>query len=179
MKKSKDPKSSASQGAGAARSMNATTPTVLHIDDDPNDSELLEAALRKAAAGFTLHTVADGEEAMAYLNGQGRYADRTRFRIPSLVLLDLKMPRATGFEVLKWIRGHTLFGNVPVIILSGSQCKDDVNAAYSAGANSYLVKPLGFAELVKLVKEIKSSWLSSHIRPATGQAHLLRVQENP
>ena len=135
--------------------------------------------MRKAQAGFVLQSVSDGEQAMAYLNGQGVFADRTRYQVPSLVLLDLKMPRATGFEVLKWIRRHPLFGRVPVVILSGSQLKADVEAAYAAGANSYKVKPLGFTELVKLVKHLRDSWLS----PLTGAreeiGHFLRPRLSP
>jgi len=150
-------------------------PTVLHIDDDPNDTELLEAAMRKAQTEFILHNVPDGDQALAYLNGQGVYADRTRYQIPSLVLLDLKMPRATGFEILKWVRSHPLFGRVPVVILSGSQLQDDVQAAYSAGANSYKVKPLGFTELVNLVKDLNDSWLSPDRGPALPQEHALAV----
>ena len=177
MKKRKDSKGPVSRGAGAARLMKKAAATVLHIDDDPNDTELLEAAKRKAQAGFTLHTVSDGEQAMAYLNGQGVYADRTRYQIPSLVLLDLKMPRATGFEVLKWIRSHPLFGRVPVVILSGSELKDDVQAAYAAGANGYKVKPLGFSELVKLVKDLNNCWLTKQPGTLGRFEHLLRAQE--
>ena len=177
MKKRKDPKKPVSQAPGAARLAKKTSPTVLHIDDDPNDTELLQAAMRKAQAGFILHNVSDGEQAMAYLNGQGVYADRTRYQIPSLVLLDLKMPRATGFEVLKWIRSHPLFGSVPVVILSGSQLKDDIQAAHSAGANSFKFKPLGFTDLVRLVKDLNTSWLSNQTsRPPTHE-RLPRAQE--
>jgi CheY-like chemotaxis protein len=156
MKKTKNSKTP----PGAQGITKKTTATVLHIDDDPNDTELLEAAMRKAQVDFTLQTVIDGDQAMAYLNGEGAFANRTRYQIPSLVLLDLKMPRATGFEVLRWIRAHPLFGRVPVVVLSGSQLKDDIQAAYSAGANSYEVKPLGFTELVSLVKDLNHAWLT-------------------
>lgn len=124
---------------------------VLHIDDDPNDTELLRAAVRKASVPFLLQNVEDGEQAIAYLNGAGPYADRQRYPAPALILLDLKMPRATGFEVLVWIRNHSQFRQVPVVVLSGSELKDDIQRAYAAGANSYLIKPLGFDTLVRLV----------------------------
>jgi CheY-like chemotaxis protein len=180
MNKKKDSKRSVPQKVGKARSICNAGPTVLHIDDDPNDAELLEAAICKAEGGFILRTVPDGEQAMAYLNGQGMYADRTRFRIPSLVLLDLKMPRATGLEVLKWIRGHPLFGGVPVMILSGSELKADIDAAYDAGANSYKIKPLGFSELVSLVRDLKRDWLTDRAVPpsSTGQRQRLRAQDH-
>ncbi len=86
---------------------------MLHIDDDPNDTELLRAATRRAEARFDLQNVEDGEHAMAYLSGVPPYADRLRYPLPSLILLDLKMPRATGFELLKWIRRHPEIGTVP------------------------------------------------------------------
>lgn len=142
---------------GGARALPALT--VLHIDDDPNDTELLRAAARKAQVPFLLQNVEDGEQAIAYLSGAGAYADRALHPLPALVLLDLKMPRTTGFEVLKWIRTHPEIGTLPVIVLSGSELQDDMLQACAAGANSYLVKPLGFDALVGLVKEINSAWL--------------------
>ena len=132
--------------------------TVLHIDDDPNDTELLRAATGKADVKFILHNVEDGEQAIAYLSGQGAYADRKRYQMPSLVLLDLKMPRATGFEILKWIREHPALGRLPVVVLSGSELQEDIRQAYAIGANCYLVKPHGFSALVDMVKSISTVW---------------------
>ena len=134
--------------------------TVLHVDDDPNDILLLQAATRKASLEFILHNVEDGEQAIAYLSGEGIYADRKRFQIPALILLDLKMPRLTGFEILKWVRARPGLGKLPVVVLSGSELKEDILRAYSTGANSYLVKPLGFDALVGLVKNLHSAWLA-------------------
>jgi len=141
------------------------TVTVLHIDDDPNDTALVQAAARKAGVRFDLHNVEDGEQAIAYLSGLGIYDERTRYPLPSLILLDLKMPRATGFEVLKWIRKHPELGKIPVIILSGSELQDDIQHGYMVGANSYLVKPLGFESLVGLIKNINAIWLTIPKRP--------------
>jgi len=155
-----------SGGARSARGIGPPAITVLHIDDDPNDTALLHAATRKAALEFILHNVEDGEAAIAYLSGEGIYADRKRFQLPALVLLDLKMPRATGFEVLQWIRNHPELGQLPVVVLSGSELQDDIQRAYSVGANSYLVKPLGFEALVTLVKSIDSVWLTANQQPA-------------
>ena len=100
--------------------------TVLHVDDDPNDTALLQAASRKAAVSFDLQNVEDGDEAMAYLSGTGNYTDRERYRVPALVLLDLKMPRANGFEILKWIRHQPKLKQLPVIVLSGSELQEDI-----------------------------------------------------
>ncbi|HWQ90800.1 MAG TPA: response regulator [Clostridia bacterium] len=134
---------------------------VLHIDDDPNDAELFRAAAVKARAAFELQSVDDGEKAIAYLKGTGPYADRERYHFPKLILLDLKLPRATGFEILSWIRSHEEFADVPVVILSGSELQDDIYRAYNAGANSYLVKPLGFDALVSLIRSIVKVWLTA------------------
>ena len=136
--------------------------TVLHIDDDPNDTELLRAATRRAEVRFDLQNVEDGEQAMAYLNGLPPYDVRLRYPLPALILLDLKMPRATGFELLKWIRKHPELGTVPIVVLSGSQLHEDIRQAYAFGANSYLIKPLGFEALVDLVKDVKAVWLAQH-----------------
>jgi CheY-like chemotaxis protein len=141
--------------------------TVLHIDDDPNDSELFQAAARRASAEFRVQHVSDGEQAMAYLTGRGIYANRRRYPLPALVLLDLKMPRTTGFDVLRWIRNHPEVGNVPVIVFSGSELQDDIRQAYAGGADSYLVKPIGFSALVELVKIINSSWFSGRLPRST------------
>jgi CheY-like chemotaxis protein len=148
------------RGAGGAWANSRLPLTVLHVDDDPNDTELLRAAALKARADFILHNVEDGEQALAYLSGIGIYADRLKYQVPSLILLDLKMPRATGFEVLTWIRRHAVLGRTPVVVLSGSELQDDVRQAYDSGANSYLVKPLGFEALVTIVKNIKAVWLN-------------------
>jgi CheY-like chemotaxis protein len=162
MKKQKEAKGPESRNRPSPFRLIGERPaTVLHIDDDANDAELLEAAMRKAKASFVLHSVCDGEKAVAYLTGQGAYQNRTRFQIPSLILLDLKMPRATGFEVLKWIRSHKSLGDLPVVVLSGSELLEDIQRAYAAGANSYLIKPLGFSALVRLVQEVEAEWLPS------------------
>jgi len=128
--------------------------TVLHVDDDPNDTTLLQVACAKAAVDFQVQNVGDGTEVIDYLSGKGKYADRTQYEIPGLVLLDLKMPRATGWEILKWIRSHARLKHLPVIVLSGSELHEDKLRAYEGGANSYLVKPPNFNSLVNMVKDI-------------------------
>src|SRR4051812_43318641 len=155
MKKDRDSaNASARHFASAARA--ASPMTVSHIDDDANDTALLQAAARAANLQFQLYNLEDGDQAIAYLSGSGVYSDRAMYPLPSLILLDLKMPRATGFEVLKWIRGHPELGQLPVVVLSGSELHEDVRRAYLGGANSYLVKPIGFEALVKMVRNITS-----------------------
>jgi len=147
-------------GLGGARELvRSYGATVLHVDDDPNDTALLEAARRKAGVKFRLENVGDGDQAIAYLSGLGKYADRANHPWPTLILMDLKMPRATGFEILRWIRNYPACKNLPVVVLSGSELQEDMRKAYLIGANSYLVKPLGFEALVELVKNITATWL--------------------
>jgi CheY-like chemotaxis protein len=131
---------------------------VLHIDDDANDAELLRLASQSAQKRFSLHIVEDGEEAIAYLSGSGIYSDRQRYQAPTLILLDLKMPRINGLELLRWIRERSEWANVPVVVLSGSQMQEDRHCAYTAGANAYIVKPLGFEALVGFVEKLQSAW---------------------
>ncbi len=133
---------------------------VLHIDDDVNDSELLVAAARKANVDFQLVHLEDGESAIHYLSGQGLYSDRQRFPLPALILLDLKMPRTNGFEMLEWIRHRGEVRHIPVVILSGSELQDDIERAFAGGAKSYLIKPLGFEALVRLIRNLDAAWFS-------------------
>ena len=140
---------------------------VLHVEDDPNDATLMQVACAKAAVDFQIQNLEDGFEVIDYLSGAGKYADRTRYDIPGLVLLDLKMSRATGLEVLKWIRSQTALKTMPVIVLSGSELQEDKTRAFQGGANSYLVKPPSFTSLVSMVKEIGAQ-LPALPHPAIG-----------
>lgn len=127
---------------------------VLHVDDDPNDTALLQVACAKAAVDFELQNIEDGGQVIEYLSGIGKYADRVQYRLPGLVLLDLKMPRLAGLDVLKWIRNQSTLRELPVIVLSGSELQEDIRQAYAVGADSYLVKPPTFTSLIHLVREI-------------------------
>jgi len=160
---------SRSRPTRATRAVHASSPlvTVLHIDDDPNDTELLRAAVRRANAPFDLQNVEDADKALSYLSGHGNYANRTLFPLPALILLDLKMPRATGFEILKWIRKHPELGRLPVVVLSGSELHDDIRRAYEIGASSYLIKPPGFEALVEMIKDVTAIWLPAHTGTAS------------
>ena len=140
-------------------------PTILHIEDDSNDVLLLQHACRKAGGRFVLQTVSDGDEAISYLSGMDKFADRHSHPLPRLVLLDLKMPRVNGFEVLAWLRKNQDFKCVPVVVLTSSNHEADVRRAYELGANSYLVKPVGFDALVELLKAIEHYWLKLNERP--------------
>ena len=139
--------------------MNSSPHSILHVDDDPGDSLLMQQACRKGAVSFQLQSVSDGEMAIDYLCGSGDFVDRERFPLPSLMLLDLKMPRKTGFDVLDWTRHQERFQSLPVIILTASSQEEDIKRAYAMGANSYLVKPVSIHSLTEMIKQVDSYWL--------------------
>jgi CheY-like chemotaxis protein len=144
-------------------------PTILYVDDDDNDVVLLKHAFRAASLRFNIQVVNDPENAGAYLSGDGPYADRKCFPMPALVLLDLKMPRMHGLEVLSWIRKQPLLRRMVVIVLTASNHSAEINRAYELGANSYLVKPVELAALVEMAKGIASYWMALSVQPATSE----------
>lgn len=121
--------------------MNAIAPIVLLAEDDPNDVFFMQRAFAKAGANLPLQVVGNGREAVDYLSGTGKFADRTEFPLPSLVLLDLKMPYLSGFDVLTWIRAHPSLKDLAVIILTSSAEERDRQKAAELGARAYFVKP--------------------------------------
>jgi DNA-binding response OmpR family regulator len=133
---------------------------VLYVEDDDNDRMLLEMACTEAGVPFSLQIARDGAEAISYLNGDGDYADRARFPFPQLLLLDLKLPRKSGFEVLEWVRDQSQMNDLPIIVLSSSDRETDAKKAFDHGAIYYFVKPLSLQRLVEMVKEIQHKWLA-------------------
>jgi two-component system, response regulator len=134
--------------------------TVLYVEDEENDYALLKLAAKRCGTPFALQHAADGDQAIAYLNGAGAYADREEYPFPDLVLLDLKMPRLDGFEVIRWIRDNPLTKTLPVVVLAGSSFRADIRRALELGANSYAAKPAKFEELQVLIDQIADVWLA-------------------
>jgi len=130
--------------------------TVLVVEDDPDDRALLARAFQKAGVAMPLRFAVDGDEAVAYLEGAVRDLPDS---CPAVILLDLKLPRRSGFEVLAWIKGHPVLRRVPVIILTSSSESVDLKRAYDLGANSYLVKPARPEDLLRMVEQIHAYWL--------------------
>jgi CheY-like chemotaxis protein len=139
--------------------------TILYVEDDPNDVLLLQRAFRKADVSCVLQVMADGEQALSYLLGQGQYSDRNQFPFPALVLLDLKLPRKAGLEVLAWLRQQPSLKRLPVAILTSSRQPVDIALAYDIGVNSYLVKPAEFDDLLAMVKALDVYWLRLNEKP--------------
>lgn len=125
---------------------------VMVIDDDPNDALLLEMAFSLAGIHCDLKIIHDGQEAIAYFEGKGPYADKNKYPWPDLVLLDLKMPKVSGFHVLEWLRDHTEVPRSPIAVLTGSEAPDRVSLSYSLGADAFLIKPRSFTKLVTMVR---------------------------
>ena len=136
------------------------SPTVLYVEDNADDFLLLKLASRKCGTPFSLQHVDDGDKAIAYLSGTGAYADREEHPFPDLVLLDLRLPRLDGFEVLQWIRTNPATRTLPVVVLAGSAFRADIRRALELGANSYASKPARFNELEVLVDQITDVWLA-------------------
>jgi len=145
--------------------MMASDFTILLVEDNPDDVLLIQRAFRKANLVNPISVVDDGEKAIAYLSGSGEYADRSRHPVPVLVLLDLKLPRKSGHEVLAWIKQHPALKRMPVVVLTSSTETVDVNQAYDHGANSYLVKPVGFDDLFAMVKTLQPYWMILNQKP--------------
>jgi CheY-like chemotaxis protein len=134
---------------------------ILVAEDDPTDAYFFQRAFKRAGIPVALHFVRDGQEVVDYLQGNGRFGDRTCFPLPQLLLLDLKMPRLDGFEVLTWARKQPGLRNLQIVIFSSSDEPRNVNRAYDLGANSYLVKPHSMEELTALVGRFKKYWLEA------------------
>ena len=138
---------------------------ILLVEDNYDDVLLIQRAFRKAKIKLPLTIVSDGDEAILYLQGKGKYADPERFPVPVLILLDLKLPRRSGLEVLDWIGQQPALRRILIIVLTSSQENTDLDRAYDLGANSYLVKPVNFHDFVQLVELVDAYWFKLNQRP--------------
>src|SRR5947209_15187027 len=139
--------------------------TILLVEDNPADIKILQRALRESALSVQLVVVRDGQEAVDYLLRQGAYHDDAGWRIPELILLDLNLPRLTGREVLQRIRATPQFRSVPVVVLTTSRRREDVQEVYAAGANTYIEKPQDFGRFVEVLRTIHRYWLDTALLP--------------
>jgi CheY-like chemotaxis protein len=132
---------------------------ILLAEDREDDILLIRRALARAYIFNPLQAVRNGDEAIAYLKGDGKFANRAEYPVPDLLILDLNMPIIDGFEVLRWIRHEPTLSSLRVVILTSSNRLQDINAAYQLGANSFLVKTMGFDQFVETVKATMHYWL--------------------
>jgi CheY-like chemotaxis protein len=138
---------------------------VLVVEDTEEDFELLKIAIRRAKVTTRVELVRDGQEAIDYLCGAGKYADRGAYPFPGVLFLDLKLPRVNGFEVLKWLKEHEQCKVVPVMVLTSSELDQDVDYAYRLGANCYMVKPNTLDKLVAMVDQAFNFWWMCALPP--------------
>ena len=135
------------------------TPTILIVDDDATDAELIARAFRKSNTDCSTHAVTSSVQALKYLQGQPPYSDSTKFAFPALVTLDSKMPDSGKWDVLVWIREQRDLRELPVVILCGSADPADEHLARDLGANAYYTKPQDFDEFTGTIQKIAQRWL--------------------
>jgi len=138
---------------------------ILLVEDQKSDAMLIKRALLKGGILNQVIVLRDGEQALAYLKAEGNYADREVYPLPDMILLDLKMPKVGGLEVLRELKQIEGLKRIPVIVLTSSALSADVNAAYDLGANSYLVKPVKSEAFIKVARDIGCYWLMLNQSP--------------
>jgi CheY-like chemotaxis protein len=147
--------------------MSSTTRSIdlLLIEDQPSDADLALRALDELGVGRRVHLVEDGAEALDFVFGRDAYAERSPADAPALILLDLKLPKVSGHEVLRRLKSDERTQDIPVIVLSSSKEDRDVDQCYEMGANSYVVKPVDFAQFTETVQCIGTYWLQTNEGP--------------
>lgn len=138
---------------------------ILLVEDNDDDVALVQRAIRRAGISTRMHAVGDGDAAVDYLQGTGPYADRQAWPMPRLVLLDLKLPRRSGLEVLEWMRAQPSLAPTVVVALTSSRENADLQRAYALGANSYLVKPVDFDDLLQMMQTLDLYWIRMNQLP--------------
>jgi two-component system response regulator len=141
-----------------------TMKTILQVEDDLNDVFFLQHAMKKMGVANPIQVASDGQQAIDYLKGTGRFSDREKYPMPGLVLLDLKLPYVMGLDVLRWIREDPR-RSLPVVMLTASAEESDIASAYQLGANGFLTKPSVAGRLEDIVKAIKDFWLTHNTLP--------------
>jgi two-component system, response regulator len=139
--------------------MNEKEVEILIVEDNPDDAELAIRALKKSHLANNVTHLIDGAEALDFLFGTGPYIDRDVNNVPKVILLDLKMPKVNGLEVLQRIKAEPLTKMIPVVILTSSAEDPDIKRSYELGANSYIVKPVEFNNFAKIISELGMYWL--------------------
>jgi CheY-like chemotaxis protein len=133
-------------------------PTLLIVEDSEDDIFFIERIFKQLGARCHLRFARDGIEAVEYLSGKGKFKDRTQYPMPSIILMDLKMPRKNGFEVLEWMQGQPEIKLIPTIVVTSSTLQEDVTKAYRLGANAVMNKPVDKDSLLQMLKSFHVYW---------------------
>ncbi|MCI0747713.1 MAG: response regulator [Verrucomicrobia subdivision 3 bacterium] len=140
-------------------------PVILVAEDNENDVVLLQRAFGAAGIVSSRHYVSDGQEAVEFLRGDGRFADRAAFPMPDLLLLDLKMPRMNGFEVIQWVRAQSFLEHLRIVVLTTSSDIADIERAYQLGAHSFLTKPANLDDFKNMIASVYRYWKAFGLTP--------------
>ncbi len=140
---------------------------ILLVEDNPDHVKIVQRSFKDHQVANAIHHTEDGEEALEYLFQRGRYADPASCPRPNLILLDLRLPKVDGLDVLMQIKSDTSLRKIPVVILSTSEAERDLVRAYERHVNSYLVKPVDFATFTRMLKDLGYYWLAWNTAPVT------------
>ena len=150
--------------------------TIMVVDDDPDDLIFIERAFRSIGVKDPIHTVNGGKEAIAYMMGNGKYADRATFAYPTFITTDLKMPEADGFAVLEHLKNNPEWAVIPTVVLTSSSDPDDIKKAYMLGASSYHVKPSSTEALRQQLKVLHDYWVTCEVPEVDSTGRQLRTE---
>ncbi len=157
------------------RPMKKYNSTILIVDDDPNDLRLIEEAFRAVGVKEPIHGLTGGQQAIDYMMGHGKYADRQTYAYPTFITIDLKMPGADGFAVLEHLNKNPEWAIIPTVILSGSRDRDDIKKAYMLGASSYHLKPGTLEGLRQQLKVLHDYWVTCEVPEVDSTGHQLET----
>jgi CheY-like chemotaxis protein len=141
------------------------TPIILLVEDNNNDIELTFRAIQRLDTDFDIIVCRDGQEALDFLFAQGKYATRNRKELPQLILLDINLPKVNGISVLQQIRKSDICHSIPVVMLTTSDEKTDIQECYESGANSYVCKPVDYSTFCNTLKTLGEYWLTTNTPP--------------
>jgi CheY-like chemotaxis protein len=150
-------------------------PTIIVVDDSPDDQFLIKNAFKKIGVTDPIHLLNDGLEAIDYMMGEGKYANREKFAYPTFILTDLKMPRKDGFAVLEFLKGNPEWAVIPTIVFSASVDLDDIKKAYMLGASSYHVKPRTHGALMHQMLVLHAYWMTCEVPEVDSSGRQLRT----
>jgi CheY-like chemotaxis protein len=145
--------------------MNFNRHNILLVEDDLNDILFVQRAFKRVNVKNPIHIVKDGDTAVDYLSGTGDYSNRDQYPLPAIILLDLKLPRRSGIEILEWMQRQPGLRRIPVVVLTSSRQSVDLERCYDLGVNSYLVKPVKFETLANMIEAIDTYWLQLNEYP--------------